>query len=124
MHTVLRFCKKYKAELWFTIALALTVMLAYFSGINCLIKRFAGIDCPACGMTRAYISLLQGDFSKAFHFHPLFFTVPVIYLVLFFRKRFSDRFLVIFIAAVIASYVIVYILRLFFITDSLIYLNL
>ncbi|MCL2406170.1 MAG: DUF2752 domain-containing protein [Defluviitaleaceae bacterium] len=37
-----------------------------------------GLPCPACGLTRAFISLARLEFSQAFAYHPLFFMVPVV----------------------------------------------
>jgi hypothetical protein len=37
----------------------------------CLVKRFSGIDCPACGLTRSITRLCAGDLSGAIRQHPL-----------------------------------------------------
>jgi hypothetical protein len=37
----------------------------------CLLRRTTGIDCPGCGMTRAFSSLARGDVGEAVAFHPL-----------------------------------------------------
>ena len=42
------------------------------AGITCPIKFLTGVSCPGCGMTRAVLSALRGDFKAAFYFHPLF----------------------------------------------------
>lgn len=36
----------------------------------CSTKRIFNINCPGCGLTRAFISLAHGDFTRAWHFHP------------------------------------------------------
>ena len=41
----------------------------------CGIRAFFGFACPGCGMTRAFSSLLAGDFAMAFAFHPLVFVL-------------------------------------------------
>lgn len=46
----------------------------------CLFINIFGLPCPACGMTRAYISLVHLDIKKAFYYHPLFWSVPLILL--------------------------------------------
>lgn len=37
----------------------------------CFFKATSGIPCPGCGMTRAFLSLLSGDVTQAFYWHPL-----------------------------------------------------
>jgi hypothetical protein len=37
----------------------------------CLVALALRIPCPGCGMTRAALSLLHGDFAQAFGLHPL-----------------------------------------------------
>jgi len=66
-------------------ALVLTVVAAAqiaavatgVGGWPCPIKLAFGIPCPGCGLTRATISLLRGDFAKAFGLHAF---APVVLL--------------------------------------------
>ena len=51
----------------------------------CILYYAVGIPCPACGMTRAFISL--PDVGQALVYHPLFFTVPFIPLLGFLPER-------------------------------------
>ena len=46
----------------------------------CLILRFLHVPCPACGMTRAWLSALHLDFRGAFGYHPMFWSVPIVYV--------------------------------------------
>ena len=46
---------------------------------ECLFKRVFSIPCVTCGMTRAVISVLKLDFRSAFQYHPLVFTLPLLY---------------------------------------------
>lgn len=66
--------------------LILVGVLSYFS-VPCLFKTFFGIPCPGCGMTRAYLSLLHLDFAAAFSFHPMFWSVPILYLYILYDGR-------------------------------------
>ncbi|GGF27948.1 DUF2752 domain-containing protein [Echinicola rosea] len=43
----------------------------------CLVKNFTGLPCPSCGITRAIISIIQGDFNGAFFSNPLGFVVAL-----------------------------------------------
>lgn len=36
----------------------------------CSSRMLFGVDCPGCGMTRAFISISHGDFRRAWHFNP------------------------------------------------------
>jgi hypothetical protein len=47
---------------------------------SCSAKLMWGIDCPACGLTRAFISISDGNFSNAWRFNPASF---LIYLFVF-----------------------------------------
>lgn len=37
----------------------------------CLSRRWFGIECPGCGMTRSLVSLVHGDFAAAWRYHRL-----------------------------------------------------
>ena len=37
----------------------------------CLLRRFAGLPCPGCGLTRACAHLAKGEWSAALRDHPL-----------------------------------------------------
>jgi len=37
----------------------------------CLSRRWFGLDCPGCGMTRSLVSLVHGDFAAAWRYHRL-----------------------------------------------------
>jgi hypothetical protein len=36
----------------------------------CFARRFAGLNCPGCGMTRCFISLMHGDLAGAWRYNP------------------------------------------------------
>lgn len=60
-------------------------------GITCPIRWLTGISCAGCGMSRAWFSLLRGDWTAAAHFHPLFWLpVPGVAL-LWFRQHIPPR---------------------------------
>lgn len=64
----------------FTLIYISIVILFYFTGIGCIFQKIFGIACPGCGMTRAVASVLQLDFSAAFNYHPMVFSLPILYL--------------------------------------------
>lgn len=57
------------------IIISMKVLNTIFGQV-CLSKIFFGIPCPACGMTRAFLYLLQGRFLDSFHMNPML--LPVI----------------------------------------------
>lgn len=124
MRKLFDFYRSYILEIWFTAALAAAVFFMYAFDIRCFFKLATGFDCMSCGMTRAYLALFTGNVSSAFYYHPLFWSVPIIYAVLFFRRKFSARFLILFAALTVTVFFAVYIARLFFIPGSLIYIEL
>lgn len=66
----------------------------YFSPISCIFLELFGIRCVGCGMTRALICALQLNFAKAFDYHIMFWSVPILYLYFLFDGRlFKNRIL-------------------------------
>ena len=63
----------------------------YVTGIGCPIKFLTGVSCPGCGMTRAWIAALSGQFDLAMVYHPLFWTIPLIVVTAMFRERIPRR---------------------------------
>jgi hypothetical protein len=85
----------------FTIGISVTLFLAFVGKIKneevfffdqkfpvvCWFKKTTGAECASCGLTRGWISVANGDFSKAniynkYSIHT--FTAAVVALVLFF----------------------------------------
>lgn len=62
----------------------IVVLLFYFLEIPCFFQFLFHIPCPGCGMTRSLFSLLQLDFTAAFFYHPMVFSLPLIFLYLVF----------------------------------------
>lgn len=103
--------KDKKNILVFLIIIFLFYGCLHLFGITCPIKALTGISCPGCGMTRAYLSLLKLDFSKAYYYHPLFL-LPVIALIFYiFRNHFSKNFLKLLTYIFIIMFLIVYFMR-------------
>jgi hypothetical protein len=47
---------------------------------SCNMKRFTGLDCPGCGLTRSFVSMAHGEWRTAWNFHaagPIWFVVVV-----------------------------------------------
>lgn len=59
----------------------------YLLDIGCVFRLMTGIPCPGCGMTRAWLAALRLDFAAAFAYHPLFWVVPVAFVLAFVREE-------------------------------------
>ena len=83
--------------LYFIFGSVLYVFLSIDIMLPCIWKSIFNVECPACGITRASISLLQFDFRTAYEFNPLvFIVVPALtfYIIsdfLKFSKLYSDK---------------------------------
>lgn len=38
---------------------------------SCRFRSWTGLDCPSCGLTRAFVSIVHGDFAAAMRFNPV-----------------------------------------------------
>ena len=88
----------------FLLGLASLFIVSQTQKSICLIYNTTGIPCPSCGMTRAFLYLAKLNFAEAFHYHPLFLLVPV----LFYSYLKGNRKLLI---AICLIFVIVWIIR-------------
>lgn len=106
------FLNKYRSAIPAITAIVLLYAFFLLVGIGCPIKFITGVSCAGCGMTRAWLHVLRLDLNAAFYFHPLFWTVPVVVVLFFLRKRFPRVFRVI-AGAAAALFIIVYFVRMF-----------
>ena len=75
---------KWGWQAWLRLGLGLGAMVAAASALGwggatravgavpslCLFHRLTGLECPGCGMTRAFARLLQGDWRGAWAYNP------------------------------------------------------
>ncbi|WP_130837258.1 DUF2752 domain-containing protein [Lachnoclostridium sp. Marseille-P6806] len=67
------------------------LMLARFKA-SCPSVILTGFPCPACGLTRAALALLRGDFRTAWQMNPsLFLLVPFVFWCLYWRWWREER---------------------------------
>lgn len=82
----------------------------YTCKIPCPIRWFTGISCAGCGMTRAWLSLLQGKITESIYYHPLALMIPIVLCWWFFKERINTMVYkagnVMFITIFLAVYVI------------------
>ncbi len=97
---------------------AFSIFLWFIGGHTfCYFRSIFGIPCPGCGMSRAWISFFKTDFASAFRFHPLFWVVPVIAVVIIFKKnsvikKINQSYLFWIVTAL--AFISVYIIRMYF----------
>ncbi len=72
--------KKIITKLLITVAIAVYAVILYISPVACPILDLFGVHCLGCGMSRAVISVLRFDFSAAFSYHLMFWSLPLLYL--------------------------------------------
>lgn len=117
----MKLANKTKIILYSFVSILILVLIFIFSiYFGCPIRNLLGFPCPACGITRAYISLFQGDLTTALYFHPLFFLLPimavlVILLLLSEKKKpgKSTRLLKIISVSLLCLFIAVYLIRLY-----------
>lgn len=102
--------------------LIITALFIFFSaaGIGCPIKFLTGISCGGCGMTRAWYSVLHLEFSEAFGYHPLFWTVPLAAVIYFFKEHIDRRIFNAIVIILIILFVVVYLYRMFNPEDNIV----
>lgn len=93
-----------------------SIILNRIFGTVCLFKALTGYPCPGCGMTRAWWSVLRGDITDAFYWHPLFLLAPVlvgaIAVYTFAKKPLPRKIAEITLLVLAAAFIIVWIIRL------------
>ena len=60
------------------------IAVLYLFKTTCPIMALLGFPCPGCGMTRALLSVFKFDFVSAFHYHAMFWSMPLLYLYFLF----------------------------------------
>ena len=86
--------KNLKIKLLCTVTFGMFVGVLYLLKVPCIFLNISNLQCPGCGMTRAWLSLLHGDCASAFSLHPMFWSTPLVYLyILFDGKLFGKKWL-------------------------------
>ncbi len=80
----------------------------------CVFRSVTGLPCPGCGMGRAWLAALRLDFFQALHWHPMFWSVPVLVLFLIFDGSLfrNDRLNACILGAVLLGLAAAYLIRL------------
>lgn len=72
-------------------AAALWPLLPVHPPLTCPLRATTGIPCPFCGMTRACVAAVQGDFGAALNFNPAGLLVVAFALVALVRPALITR---------------------------------
>lgn len=106
------FIRNHKFGISLLLGLLLGVVIIHISG-GCPIYRIFHIECLGCGMTHAVLSALRFDFPAAFHYHPMFWSVPIIALfILFEGKLFKKKAInIILVSVIVIGFIVQYILK-------------
>lgn len=71
------------------VAAGLALLICYRltgHGLPCVFRAMTGYLCPGCGMTRAVVAILDGNFAKAWQYNALSLTLlPVLTLYLLYK---------------------------------------
>jgi len=60
--------------------------------LPCFIKKITGIDCPGCGLQRAFLFFVQGDFKAAFLMYPAIYPLFLLALLLTFHHFYAVKY--------------------------------
>ena len=60
-----------------TVVILAVAILLLLDIYRCPLNYIVGLPCPMCGMTRAFLSALSGDFAGAFYYHPLWIVIII-----------------------------------------------
>lgn len=86
-------------------------IVLHFFDIGCPIKYITGISCAGCGMTRAWLCVLHFDFSGAYYFHPLYWTIPFLIILYLIRNKIIRKAVHFFVGSFAVIFIIVYVIR-------------
>ena len=81
----------WKQKLLLTAAYLCIILVFSLLNVPCLFQAFLHIPCPGCGMTRAVKAALRLDLAAAFHYHPMFWCMPILYLYFLFDNGLFQR---------------------------------
>lgn len=89
------------------------IVLEMLFGIGCPFKFLTGISDAGCGMSRAWMAVLRGDFTCAFYFHPLWPLPPLALAIWILRERIPRALYRGLFGLMIAAFLLVWIVRFF-----------
>jgi len=76
---------------YFGVAIALYMLTDIHILVPCLWKAISGYECPGCGMTTAFIALLQMQWGDAWSANPMIFGFVPVFIFLILRDFWRFR---------------------------------
>ncbi len=93
-----------KLKITALVLILLYALILYFTSFDCPFDAIFKIPCPGCGMTRAWLSVFKLQFAKAFSYHKMFWSLPVLFVGFLFDGRiFNNKFLNVLIYIIIGT---------------------
>lgn len=83
----MRKIKEFKNKISLTVFYIIILIMLSPLKITCFFKHFLGFECIGCGMTRAILSALRLDLRSAFMYHPMFWSIPILYVYFLFDGK-------------------------------------
>jgi len=94
----------FKFKIAAIVLILIYALILYLTRLDCPFNMIFKIPCPGCGMTRAWFSVLKFDFAKAFSYHKMFWSVPILFIAFLLDGRiFKTKFLNILIYCIIGA---------------------
>jgi hypothetical protein len=59
--------------------------------VPCFFKKCFGIECPGCGIQRAFVSLLKGNIWESFRLYPALIPMILMIILLFLHVIFNFK---------------------------------
>lgn len=113
--------KKWKNEVSAIAGIVLFYFLIECMGVTCPILYLTGVSCAGCGMSRAWLAVLHGNFAAAIHFHPLFWMAVPMGILFLLRGHMGQRTKKGIVIVIAVLFLGVYLLRMFKGTGEIVY---
>lgn len=109
-----------KADIHAFLVIAVFYLVIELAGVTCPIRFLTGLSCAGCGMSRAWLSVLHGDWAAAYAYHPLFLLPVPTAAILLLRRHLPKQLARGVLVCVCALFLAVYLIRLFDPTDRIV----
>ena len=77
----------FKVKIIAIILIFVYALILYLTPLNCPFDMLFKFPCPGCGMTRAWVSVLNFNIEKAYFCHKMFWSLPLLFAGFLFDGR-------------------------------------